>query len=368
MVARWAVLLPMMLLAAQKACIPEHVVWNGGELVYTHTEEGRTSLRRLDSEGRRQMLVEKLDFQAATPAVSPDGKRIALVEAEALGPRARLRVHIFDSEGKPLGESPPWEWTFAEEPGDGAASRTAAWWSPDGERLLVLCSNEFASYTFASREFKAYANVKLSLFGALMFSSPIMPDGQTFLAQPREAVGEAADADSQVVLVDWQGKLRLIEEAEEEAGGDDGSGASDILPVGAGHVMGEYRFIQPKGYSVFNYSTGAISVLPDAFAAKLFAAAAGAKAKVFAPTPSGEAIVCARPNGMSDSRFAIVRVAPGEEEEILVADAAPVLLTVEFVPAPDGRRLAVQYRVPATESRRLLMLDSVGKKLFDVEL
>ena len=196
-------LLPM--LAA--GCLP-NATWlpDSSGFVYTGGKNKDTLyLYDLDKKAART-LVEK-GAGPAWPAVSPDGKRIAVALRHDDGTDVTLEVIVFDRDGKELHRSDAntnvkMKWAKHAAGPDQVAAQ--AFWAPDQDKLLLFTDGETGIYDLKTRGV-AMLDVSLATFG----NTPIRPDGKGFLAVPKDGKGP--------VFVDWDGKAHAIEPAQKDA-------------------------------------------------------------------------------------------------------------------------------------------------------
>ena len=192
-----AVLLPG--LAA--GCLP-NATWlpDSSGFVYTGGEHKDTLyLYDLDKKAPH-VLVEK-GAGPAWPAVSPDGKRIAVALRHDDGTDVSLVVIVFDRDGKELrrsdaGTNIKLNWA---KHGAGVNKVAAqAFWVPGKDRLLLSMDGETGFYDLKTNSITKL-DVNLSTFGA----TPIRPDGKGFLAVKKEGTA--------LVFVDWDGKEQDVQ-------------------------------------------------------------------------------------------------------------------------------------------------------------
>ena len=83
-------------------CLPT-ATWlpDSSGFVYTEGAPAKRLVRYDLAKGRPRVLVEDTEGDAHLPAVSPDGKRVAVAQ----GKEGRLRVILFDLDGKELQRS-----------------------------------------------------------------------------------------------------------------------------------------------------------------------------------------------------------------------------------------------------------------------
>lgn len=166
------------------------------------------------SKKQRVLVTDKAAAVTCWPAVSPDGKKIAVAGLDgAKGEKAKLRVDLYDLEGKSTHRSPDLEW--GEVKGKDTQFLTQLFWSPDGKKLLVhgMGTSDSASeghvtglYDLAGKKAVLWKNHVPAIFGA----TPIRPDGQGFL------LSSVVDNETGAYFwVDWKGNKKDIKSRKE---------------------------------------------------------------------------------------------------------------------------------------------------------
>jgi hypothetical protein len=189
---------------------------------------------------KTERVIVKHDWLCATddsfvmdrPAVSPDGKQVALVRHTSSRDAETAQILTYDLSGKPIHASP--EITL---PGHADLSRTPvvragmAFWSPDGRRILfdVLAPLDKARervrlsdpmgittlglYDLRTKRHMLFTGLELDEEEVAMAFSPFTPDGRGFMAirkakkrqKPEDVRLPSADWDS-TTFVDWEGR------------------------------------------------------------------------------------------------------------------------------------------------------------------
>ena len=190
---RWlpAALLPLLV----AGCLP-NATWlpDSSGFVYTGGKN-KDALFLYDlAKKAPRVLVEK-GAGPAWPAVSPDGKRIAVALRSKDGANVALEVIVFDRDGKELQRSEKMNWA-KHEGSDQVA--TQAFWVPGHDKLLLSSDGVTGFYDLKTRSFTTF-DVAVCTFGA----TPIRPDGKGFLAIRQ---GETVP-----IFMDWDGKEKEIQ-------------------------------------------------------------------------------------------------------------------------------------------------------------
>jgi hypothetical protein len=147
-----------------------------------------------------RVIVEDIGAATTWPAVSPDGKRIAVARL-ADGPKdaQNVQIAIYDLQGKQLHLSKVLAWAPAQ--GKGSLPEFILFWSPTNDMVVVSDAGETGIYNVKADTLKVIARSIPLIYGG----TPIRPDGSGFLAM----MGEKDD--QRVVFMDWEGKDEKID-------------------------------------------------------------------------------------------------------------------------------------------------------------
>jgi hypothetical protein len=211
--ARWVRRLAAgaVLLALLSGCDPA-LVWlpDSSGFVYTFRRDGNeedySSIAHYDvAKGEVRTVVADTGTQTLRPAISPDGKRVAVagLVVEPSKPRT-MQIVVYDLDGKERHRSTPICWS---PPAQDATVRdvepTALFWAPKGEQLLVHdygAEPRTGVYDLKKDRLTLLEGALPALFGG----SPFRPDGKGFLlTRPREGGLD-------VGWMDWAGKEQAI--------------------------------------------------------------------------------------------------------------------------------------------------------------
>ena len=201
-------LLPVLLPLLAAGCLP-NATWlpDSSGFVYTGGKN-KDALYLYDLDKKEPRVLVEKGAGPAWPAVSPDGKRIAVALRHDDGTDVTLEVIVFDRDGKELqrsdaGTNVKMKWAKHEAgPGQVAAQ---AFWVPNQDKLLLFTDGETGIYDLKTRGV-TMLDVSLATFGA----TPIRPDGKGFLAIPK-------NEDKGLVFVDWDGKKQPIQPTPKDA-------------------------------------------------------------------------------------------------------------------------------------------------------
>jgi hypothetical protein len=191
-----ALVMPLLLLATSTGCVPNPVTWlpDSSGFVYVGGKSGHDLLHYDIARQTQRVLLP--ETKTCWPAVSPDGKRVAVADLSAEGYKpSTLQVIVYTLKGKEIQRSKVFDWgkkRVAEvfPPPDRALPEL--FWGPQGDKIVVAADDATGIYDLKADRLQAVIpDTNPLVFG----STPIRPDGAGFLV---------AD-DRQIDFVDWQG-------------------------------------------------------------------------------------------------------------------------------------------------------------------
>jgi hypothetical protein len=224
---------PLALLAVMAAgltsagCVPT-TSWlpDSSGVVYTAGKDFNQLAVYDFKKGEQRVLVADTGAPTLAPAVSPDGKRVAVAKliVEPKQKQTRLQVVIYDLQGKEVRRSKVLDWLTLEEPrekesrkGEDAAAYPQLFWAPaaHGDRILICTAFYTGIY-----DVKADQLVRAGEAALLVFrGGPVRPDGAGFLVMKnfkgwstmlfkRDKLAD--DLDPRFAFVGWDGKEQPI--------------------------------------------------------------------------------------------------------------------------------------------------------------
>ncbi len=190
-------LLAAVLLGCCAGCLP-NATWlpDSSGFVYTGGKNKDALVLYDLAKKAPRVLVEK-GAGPAWPAVSPDGKRIAVALRTKAEMAVSLEVIVFDRDGKELHRSAKMKWVDAMGGPDMVAAQ--AFWVPGQDKLLLDTDGVAGFY-----DLKTKSNTLFDVSVSTFRNTPIRPDGKGFLAVPKDQAKE-------LVFVDWDGKKHPIQ-------------------------------------------------------------------------------------------------------------------------------------------------------------
>jgi hypothetical protein len=200
----WLVLLALGILP-QAGCVP--TVWlpdSSGFIYIKVSKVGEsTALAHFDVKTKKErIIVADIGVSTLWPAVSPDGKRIAV--GRLRGGRKEpitLQIIVYNMEGKELQKSKPHAWAPPPTPNQRMMDPVMLFWSPKDDMVLVSDPEQTGVYNVKTDSLKVIENSRVLIHNG----TPIRPDGKGFLL----LLGK--NPDHRLVFMDWTDKEQRIE-------------------------------------------------------------------------------------------------------------------------------------------------------------
>jgi hypothetical protein len=192
-------------LAAGPGCVPG-VAWlpDSSGFIYSGGNNFQQIVHFDLASNKKHVLVADTKAPTMWPAVSPDGRRIAVARRTGEKKEAStLQVLLYDRRGKEVQRSKVFDWrkpiagNFL-----GPRGGVQLFWSPDGGQLLIGADNTTGIYHLKKDHLIKFEDTILETFG----NAPVRPDGKGFLVlagQKPAATGKKAPP--QFLFVDWKG-------------------------------------------------------------------------------------------------------------------------------------------------------------------
>src|SRR5262249_5579237 len=202
------VIVPVLAIAG---CVPP-AAWlpDSSGIVYTEGADDSANLVHYDVKTKkRNILAEKVDTGTLLPAVSPDGKQVAVARLlERKDKPYTVQLLFFGLDGKAGKQSKVFEVSNGTQGTETEPSRCASLlhWSPDGKKILVdfgTLGNDSAKLVYdVDRDDSSTITKATPIYG----TQPIRPDSKGFLAE-----ADLPGAKRGLAFLDWAGKVTPVE-------------------------------------------------------------------------------------------------------------------------------------------------------------
>jgi hypothetical protein len=375
-------------------CVPG-VAWlpDSSGFIYTSGEEF-TRLAHYDvTSHQSKVLVENTGAPTLWPALSPDGKRIAvgrliLVKGQK---QSKLQVILYDRSGKELKRSQEFDWLQGDQPAKseklndmGAAPQL--FWAPRGERIVIQSIGKepyAAIYDVKADRLLHSGQAVLLSFGG----TPIRPDGAGFLLMKNtrwpnwwdKKPGEI-DPDPQFTFVDWEGKEKMLKPPAALLDGEALKKETDPLKL--------YALLFPAYFeSRWRGDVAELTYGPDRLRYEIAKGEAVLDKVKLETTREGHVVLRqhAIPGGQATLRVVALKQKDGERKntdssrlEVVKAgrqEAQVLIPELNFlpvlVPAPNGKHVAIWSQVKENNREKgavLLVVDHQGEVTGRIEL
>jgi len=188
------------------------------------------------------------------PALSPDGKEIALMRVSGPKEKPNAQLVFFSPDGKELRKSKEFAVPFdpKSQPNKSVNDQPVfqLYWSAKPNKILISASGQAVIYDVATDNFIVTEGL-LHTFG----NSPFRPDGKGFLAlqTPKAPPGGQPDLNFKPALFDWEGKAEEFKMSEQVPKADFGEG--DLRPLILFFAPGMHRSRWEEGAAVSELGT-----------------------------------------------------------------------------------------------------------------
>jgi hypothetical protein len=185
-------------LLACTGCIP-NVAWLPDSSGFIHSgAEGRQLIHYDLAARKARVFVQDTGAPTYWPAVSPDGKRVAVARYVQNKDFANtLEVIVYDLQGKEVQRSTAFRWSAPTGKANGNLVEAYLCWAPQSEHLIVLAGDNTGIYDVRNDGLIVIDQA----FPFVIGSSPVRPEGDGFLvARP------AGDAALRYTFITWEGR------------------------------------------------------------------------------------------------------------------------------------------------------------------
>jgi hypothetical protein len=180
---------------AVSGCFDSGITWLPDSSGFIFTDYSTTQLRHFDLATRKvRVVVEDTKAPTFWPAVSPDGKQIAVARVvHSFDEKDRsMQIIRYDLSGKELHRSPafPWHTLLAvqgKETTNGWEGWTSLFWSPLGDKIVVADSAEQIPCGIGIYDVRHEQLTRLKGHVLVIGGTPIRRDGKAFLLWNYEA-------------------------------------------------------------------------------------------------------------------------------------------------------------------------------------
>lgn len=340
-------------------CVPT-VAWlpDSSGFVYTEEKDGKQLVHFDLAKGKPRVLVADTKANTARPAISPDGKRIAVARETQRPKEPRtLQVAVYDFEGKELQRSKE----FTSRIPDNHRPLLHLYWAPEGDKLLIDRGDSVSIYDLKTDTLLTKSG-SLPTFGG----NPIRPSGRGFLLLGKEmsyvdwqGTGQELDvaarlsnrlgfyADSRITLspvihntrfhsTRWEGEVAIVNWSRDSIRFDITEGTvtlQDIEP----ELTGDKEVIQHQHQ------------FPDG-------------------SPTVRLVELEKRSDKGGGLFRIEVIRSDKKQAAPIVDKSPLL--VQFLPAPNKKLLALDCLIeekPKKWKRRIIVVNSKGDVVANIE-
>src|SRR5262245_11506265 len=185
---------------AAAGCAMPGLAWlpDSSGFIFTDKKGARVVHYDLKKKARR-VVVADTSTRTVWPAVSPDGKQVAVARGEALASRpSQLQVTLYRLDGKGAHRSKGLPWKECQT-NAGEVAPTFLFWARV-DKVLVFTGEETAIYDPFHNTLVRVNNCMPWPIG----NNPVRPDGEGFLASARQGASEAP------AFGNWAGQVRYL--------------------------------------------------------------------------------------------------------------------------------------------------------------
>ena len=179
-------------------CLPNNVVWLPDSSGFVYSPGGPSIVHYDVAKKTKRVIVEQTGACTEWPALSPDGKWVAVARWVQQGEGSEAHVIIYDFGGKVVKRSKVERW--GKLSGEVVhRNPTYLWWSPDGKRVAVHNFDRKLTLLYDVKDdtFVQHDGIPLPFNG-----TPFRPDGKGLMLY---------DSLDRLVFLDLSGKAHEVE-------------------------------------------------------------------------------------------------------------------------------------------------------------
>lgn len=179
-------------------CLPR-VVWlpDSSGLVYTAGPGG--NLLHVHDLAHGKPLVKELPGRVNVPAVSPDGRHLAVALLTGDSPNNKVRILVFDRDGRETHRSDEIAWRGEAKLYSAKPLGADLYWEPAGTRLLIAADDRLGFYDLKTRQ----CRMQPGSYGP----GPLIFGGEWRAASGKEIL---VRCDGEFAVLDWNGAVQPL--------------------------------------------------------------------------------------------------------------------------------------------------------------
>jgi hypothetical protein len=346
-------------LLAAAGCFPKNVLWLPDSSGIIYTDKESTRIVRYDlAKQSRKMIVENTNTKTPWPAISPDGRTVAVLKELHSGKKnsyittIRHQVVIYDLDGTEVSRSKEFtsNWTN-EKPNlsdsDPHLVESALIWSSLPDKILL------AGGIYDCRHDKWIAT---DVFPCPFNNHPNCPNKTGFLAFAKDRKGKGVgDNPSRLVFVDWDGWVAEFKNAP-----------TDLLstkrrPLGFSWETSVASLVFADTIVDLDTATKECSQKPHAIS--VLADGDGEIGWTYEFKTGGHQVCLFEFKGGKPEYSLEVQIRSSQKRKLLLNKGEFSIDTSSFFPSPDGDKVAVRCvkRAQEREQDTIIVIDNKGE-------
>jgi hypothetical protein len=340
-------IIPIVVVAFASGC-GHGVAWRADSSSFLYTDKGGTRVVAFDLKTKTSRpVVTDAETKTLLPALSPDGKRLAVARLEySKGFKPRLQVRIYSSEGKEEKRS-AWFERNSEPSQDDRVEAVYLYWT--AQDRLALVADGMCIYDVRQDRLIDVEKVMPWFFGG----SILRPDGKGCLVY-RESAGVA-----ELLFLDWDGAVRPLGKLSNKA-----AQGMTFLAEWDGDVA---LFLHDGAIHEADTAKGTLRISKR----KPPVLKSEGTLLAYHVFPGGTKALCVyeREEGKGNGK----RVYQAVESQNLANSSRTLLmdkgqLSLVLYPSPDRKTVVLSYMPNGNQETRLLVVGADGKVVPDIKL